>query len=67
VTFDPGILVVIPFQVKGLEFSHVVLWNPSESDYHNNDTDRNLLYVAITRACKELHIVHYKPLVKYLR
>jgi DNA helicase II / ATP-dependent DNA helicase PcrA len=66
VTFDPGILVVIPFQVKGLEFSHVVIWNPSESDYHNNDTDRNLLYVAITRACKELHIVHYKPLVKYL-
>jgi len=62
--FEPGVLVVNSHQVKGLEFTNVVLWNPSESDYRQNQLDRNLLYVAITRACKRIDIIHWSPLAK---
>ena len=67
VTFEPGTVVVNSHQVKGLEFTNVVLWNPGESDYRQNELDRNLLYVAITRACKRIDIVHWSPLAKALR
>jgi DNA helicase II / ATP-dependent DNA helicase PcrA len=67
ITFEPGTLIVNSHQVKGLEFTNVVLWNPSESDYRQNELDRNLLYVAITRACKRIDIIHWKPLARALR
>jgi DNA helicase IV len=67
ITFEPGTLVVNSHQVKGLEFTNVVLWNPSESDYRQTELDRNLLYVAITRACKRIDIIHWSPLAKALR
>jgi DNA helicase II / ATP-dependent DNA helicase PcrA len=67
VTFEPGTLVVNSHQVKGLEFTNVVLWNPCESDYRQTEMDRNLLYVAITRACQRIDIIHWKPLAKALR
>jgi DNA helicase II / ATP-dependent DNA helicase PcrA len=67
ITFEPGVLVVNSHQVKGLEFTNVVLWNPSDSDYRQNELDRNLLYVAITRACKRIDIIHWSPLAKALQ
>ena len=67
VTFEPGTLLVNSHQVKGLEFTNVVLWNPSESDYRQNELDRNLLYVAITRACQRIDIIHWRPLAKALQ
>jgi DNA helicase IV len=67
VTFEPGTLVVNSHQVKGLEFTNVVLWNPCESDYRQTELDRNLLYVAITRACQRIDIIHWKPLAQALR
>jgi DNA helicase II / ATP-dependent DNA helicase PcrA len=67
ITFEPGTLVVNSHQVKGLEFTNVVLWNPSESDYRPTELDRNLLYVAITRACKRIDIIHWRPLAKALK
>ena len=67
VSFEPGILVVNSHQVKGLEFTNVVLWNPCESDYRQSELDRNLLYVAITRACQRIDIIHWSPLAKALR
>jgi DNA helicase IV len=51
VSFDPGVLVVNAHQVKGSS-SNVILWNPSDTDYRQTETDRNLLYVAVTRASK---------------
>jgi len=60
--FEPGVLITNVHQVKGLEFDHVVLWNPCKSDWGASQTDVNLLYVAITRAAKSLSFVHYKPL-----
>ena len=67
VSFEPGTLVVNSHQVKGLEFTNVVLWNPCESDYRQTELDRNLLYVAITRACQRIDIIHWKPLAKALK
>lgn len=64
--YDPGILVVNAHQVKGLEFSSVVLWNPSTMDYRQGPSDRNLLYVGITRASRRLDIVHWQKLAKGL-
>jgi DNA helicase II / ATP-dependent DNA helicase PcrA len=67
ISFEPGVLVVNTHQVKGLEFTNVVLWDPSENDYRQTELDNNLLYVAITRACKRIDIVHWSPLAKALR
>lgn len=66
ISFSPGVQVIHAHAIKGVEFSHVILYNPSSYDYRQTDPDRNLLYVAITRACKSLHIVHHQPLAKGL-
>ena len=65
-SFEPGVMVTNGHQVKGLEFTNVILWDPAGVDYRQNATDRNLLYVAITRACKRLDIVHWRTLAKGL-
>jgi DNA helicase II / ATP-dependent DNA helicase PcrA len=67
ITFEPGVLVVNAHQVKGLEFTNVVLWDPAEADYRQNELDQNLLYVAITRACNRIDIIHWRPLARALR
>lgn len=61
-SFEPGILVTNAHQVKGLEFSGVILWNPTQKAYPETDLGKNLLYVAITRASDRLAIYHYEPL-----
>lgn len=66
VCFEPGVLVVNAHIVKGVEFTNVILWNPSETDYRQTEFDRNLLYVALTRASKRLYVVHWRPLAKGL-
>jgi DNA helicase II / ATP-dependent DNA helicase PcrA len=67
ISFEPGVLVVNTHQVKGLEFTNVVLWDPNEADYRETELDRNLLYVAITRACKRIDIIHWRPLATWFR
>jgi DNA helicase IV len=54
ISFDPGVLVVNAHQVKGVEFTNVILWN-EQANYRQTFTGRNLLYVAITddkRLCR---------------
>ncbi|NDC37701.1 MAG: hypothetical protein EBZ48_06570 [Proteobacteria bacterium] len=53
-TFDEGIIVTDVTQVKGLEFTNVVVWNPTTKNYSNSEIDRNALYVALTRAEENL-------------
>lgn len=65
-TFKPGIIVTNVHQVKGLEYSNVILWNPSQKNYPNTQLGRNLLYVAITRASSRLAIFHHDPLSSLL-
>lgn len=60
--FRKGVMV-LPIQLtKGLEFDAVILWNPDENAYREQEGDAKLLYVAVTRALHELHIVYNKNL-----
>lgn len=62
--FSKG-MMVLPIQLtKGLEFDTVILWNPDEDAYGENEADAKLLYVAVTRALHELHIVYKEKLSK---
>lgn len=56
--FQKGVMV-LPIQLtKGLEFDAVILWNPDENAYQEKEGDAKLLYVAVTRALHELHVVY---------
>lgn len=62
--FRKGVMV-LPIQLtKGLEFDAVILWNPDEKAYEEKEGDAKLLYVAVTRALHELHIVYKDNLSK---
>lgn len=67
IIFTPGVIVTNAHQVKGLEFTNVILWNPSINVYRYNEVDKNLLYVAISRACKKLAIIHWDALSKWFK
>ncbi len=59
--FTPGITVTDVKQVKGLEFSHVLIFNPSEKMYSQSiSLDRNLLYVAVTRASYRVDLICFE-------
>jgi len=61
-SFEPGLMITNVHQVKGLEFSSVILWNPSQMAYPATDLGKNLLYVAITRASDRLAVYHTESL-----
>ncbi len=44
------------------KITQVILWNPDEKSYGENDAEAKLLYVAVTRALHELHIVYGESL-----
>ena len=61
-SFSKGVMV-LPIQLtKGLEFDAVLLWNPSRQAYGENEAEAKLLYVAVTRALHELHVIHNEDL-----
>lgn len=62
--FKKGVMVLPIDLTKGLEFDTVILWNPDESRYGENQGEAKLLYVAITRALHELHIIYSETLSK---
>ena len=55
--FSNGVMVLPVSLTKGLEFDAVVLWKLDRERYGNNPKDAKLLYVAITRALHELHMI----------
>lgn len=60
--FEKGVMV-LPIQLtKGLEFDAVILMNPSGEAYRETEADAKLLYVAVTRALHELHVVYEEEL-----
>ncbi len=61
-TFEPGAVVTIAHQVKGVEFANVILYDPNAKDFRKSALDRNLLYVCVTRACRRLDIVYWREL-----
>ncbi|MBT3182704.1 MAG: AAA family ATPase [Deltaproteobacteria bacterium] len=53
--FSPGVTITNVNQVKGLEFRNVLIVNPTEAQFNSrSEEERNLLYVAVTRA--EVHL-----------
>lgn len=57
-SFDEGIVVTTIDDVKGLEFTNVLIWNPSRSSYPKEDRlSKNRLYVGMTRAEENLCLV----------
>lgn len=58
-SLEEGIVVTSVEHVKGLEFCNVVIWNPTRRHYHEDPDDRNLLYVAATRAEENLCLVSW--------
>lgn len=65
-TFQNGIMVLPIHMTKGLEFDAVILWNPDEVRYPNDNAHAKLLYVAITRALHEMNIVYQGKLSRLL-
>lgn len=63
-SFDSGIVVTDVTQVKGLEFVSVLVWNPSQQFFADNQHSRNLLYVALSRAEENLCIVSHDKISK---
>ena len=61
-SFQPGIIVTNAHQVKGLEFSAVLIINPGTSQFRENREDRMLLHVVITRASDQLWIIGHQPM-----
>ncbi len=61
-SFQPGIVVTNAHQVKGLEFSAVMVINPSAAQYRDDQESRMLLHVVITRAADHLWIIGHEPM-----
>ncbi|MCB0333033.1 MAG: ATP-binding domain-containing protein, partial [Bdellovibrionales bacterium] len=53
-SFEEGIVVTDVHQVKGLEFTNVLLWDVSSRAYPANRLSQNLLYIGVTRAEENL-------------
>ena len=53
--------IISTLQVKGLEFNHVLIFNPSKIEFPYNDYSSKLLYMAMTRALFNLVLVVTDP------
>lgn len=63
--FGRGIIVCTAHMGKGLEFDRVIVPDVTAKNYAT-DMDRNLLYVACTRAMHRLALTHAEPLAPFL-
>ncbi len=56
-SFVKGILVTSAHMAKGLEFDQVIVPQADNLNY-SSEMDRNMLYVAVTRALHQLNLTH---------
>ncbi|TLF52979.1 helicase [Halomonas urmiana] len=63
--FGQGIVVCTAHMAKGLEFDRVIVPEVTARNYAT-DMERNLLYVACTRAMHRLALTHAGPLTPFL-
>ncbi len=56
--FGSGIMVLPVEYTKGLEFDAVLILDPTDKEYPEDDGHAKLLYVAATRALHELCVLH---------
>ena len=65
-SFEAGIVVSEISLLRGLEFTNLLLWNPTHRDFPKDETHRNLLYLALTRARENVSIVSYAAISQIL-
>lgn len=65
-SFIQGIIICSAHMAKGLEFDHVIVPEVSEDNY-NTAIDKNMLYVACTRAMHRLTLTYTKELSRFLK
>lgn len=56
--FHEGIIITNSYLVKGLEFDYVIVPNVVAEEYHS-ERDRQILYIAGTRALHKLDVMYY--------
>ncbi|MGL4655609.1 MAG: RNA polymerase recycling motor HelD [Sarcina sp.] len=49
-TLDLDLIIIPSYLTKGLEFDCTIVYNLNEENYSNNELDKKLLYVVLTRA-----------------
>lgn len=60
---DP--ILITPFSAKGMEFDCVILYG-FNGIIKNNDSWRELVYVSVTRTCRELYLIEEPSTIKEL-
>jgi DNA helicase-2/ATP-dependent DNA helicase PcrA len=63
--FSRGVVVCTAHMAKGLEFDQVIVPDVSEKNY-STEMDRNMLYVACTRAMHQLTVTHVGIRTRFL-
>ncbi|TGD61618.1 helicase [Tabrizicola sp. WMC-M-20] len=63
--FSNGIIICTPHLAKGLEFDRVVITDADAATYRT-EMDRNMLYVACTRAMHRLTVISNGPLSPFV-
>lgn len=62
-----GNKIIIPsYMTKGLEFDATIIYDCDEENYGENNLDKKLLYVNLTRALHREYIIHKNTLSKLL-
>jgi DNA helicase-2/ATP-dependent DNA helicase PcrA len=64
-SFSRGVVVCTAHMAKGLEFDQVIVPDVSENNY-STEMDRNMLYVACTRAMHRLTLTHVGAPTRFL-
>lgn len=64
--FEKGVLIMPVYMAKGLEYDAVIVYEVNEENYYEKE-DKQLLYIACTRALHRLSLCYTGKLCKYLR
>lgn len=63
--YDGNVCVISVYNSKGLEFDGVIIYNASTS--YNSEIDKNLLYIASTRAMHRLAVIYEGEPTKFIK
>ncbi len=63
--YEKGIHIMPIYMAKGLEYDAVIVYEASEQNYYEKE-DKQLLYIACTRALHRLSISYTRKLTKFL-
>ncbi len=63
-SYDNNLCIISVYNSKGLEFDAVIIYNASNN--YENEVDRNLLYIAATRALHRLTVVYLDSPSKFI-